>query len=416
MAPINTVNNEAFKEMIKTLDKRYEMPSRNYFSKVALPALYKQCREEIRKEIADLPFYATTTDLWSSRTMEPYMSLTIHYIDEDFEIKTRCLQTSFFPEDHTGEAIAQGLVEALASWDLQQERLVCITTDNGTNVVKAAALNQWTRLQCFGHRLHLAIDRKARTLIPTWQDTEVLESINQALQPLLEFTDALSSEKYVSISFVKPVLHLFSTSILKTTDDATTLTNTIKTKILTYLEEKYQDPETQELLDMASAVNPRFKMRYVNENRIAPIQARLISEMVAPANMEMGPTDPCGGTTGNAEDGPSGPKRRKTLGSFFKGSCGSTSPNQEQQTVASELQAYLQCASLDSENDPLDWWKEHGKLYPRVSKLAKKYLCIPATSSPSERVFSTGGNVVTCHRASLKPEHVDRLVFLAKNL
>lgn len=106
MAPINTVNNEAFKEMIKTLDKRYEMPSRNYFSKVALPALYKQCREEIRKEIADLPFYATTTDLWSSRTMEPYMSLTIHYIDEDFEIKTRCLQTSFFPEDHTGEAIA----------------------------------------------------------------------------------------------------------------------------------------------------------------------------------------------------------------------------------------------------------------------------------------------------------------------
>lgn len=31
-------------------------------------------------------------------------------------------------------------------------------------------------------------------------------------------------------------------------------------------------------------------------------------------------------------------------------------------------------------------------------------------------VFSTSGNVVTCHWASLKPGAVDRLVFLAQNL
>lgn len=157
MAPISTVENKAFKKMIHTLDKRYEIPSRNYFSKVALPSLYNQLREKIKKEVSALPYYATTTDLWSSRTMEPYLSLTIHYINDDFEIKNHCLQTSFFPEDHTGEVIAQGLAEALASWDLQEEKLVCITTDNGANVVKAASLNQWTRLQCFGHRLHLAI-------------------------------------------------------------------------------------------------------------------------------------------------------------------------------------------------------------------------------------------------------------------
>ncbi len=41
--------------------------------------------------------------------------------------------------------------------------------------------------------------------------------------------------------------------------------------------------------------------------------------------------------------------------------------------------------------------------------------CVPATSSPSERVFSACGNVVSCHRAYLKPETVDRFVFLAKN-
>ena len=44
MCPINTVNNEGFKSMVKTLDKKYVIPSRNYLSKVALPALYEKRR------------------------------------------------------------------------------------------------------------------------------------------------------------------------------------------------------------------------------------------------------------------------------------------------------------------------------------------------------------------------------------
>ena len=131
----------------------------------------------------------------------------------------------------------------------------------------------------------LSSDRKSRHLIPSWQDTEILEAIHKSLHPLTEFTDALSSEKYVSVSFVKPVLHLFSSSILKVNDDDSELTNTIRKKILTYLEEKYKDPETQELLDMASALDPRFKLRYASENRVEPIQARLVSEMAASVSM-----------------------------------------------------------------------------------------------------------------------------------
>ncbi|XP_016418471.1 uncharacterized protein LOC107748254 isoform X2 [Sinocyclocheilus rhinocerous] len=39
--------------------------------------------------------------------------------------------------------------------------------------------------------------RKARHLVPTWQDVEVLEAVNNSLSPLAEFTDALSGEQYV---------------------------------------------------------------------------------------------------------------------------------------------------------------------------------------------------------------------------
>jgi len=87
-----------------------------------------------------------------------------------------------------------------------------------------------------------------------------------------------------------------------------------------------------------------------------------------------------------------------------------------QQAVERELGYYLLSPGADNDSNPLDWWKVYQKNSPRVSQQAKHYLCIQATSSPTERVFSTGGNVVTCKRASLKPDNVDHLVFIARNL
>lgn len=68
----------------------------------------------------------------------------------------------------------------------------------------------------------------------------------------MEFTDALSVEQYRNVSYLKMVLHVFNTAVLKSQDDVTQLTMTIKEGILNYLNEKYDDQTTQELLDMAS--------------------------------------------------------------------------------------------------------------------------------------------------------------------
>lgn len=92
---------------------------------------------------------------------------------------------------------------------------------------------------------------------------------------------------------------------------------------------------------------------------------------------------------------PPGKKARKSLGKFFKKTSAMPAALQLEEAITSELNSYLLSPSIDSEDDPLKWWRLHQINFPRMSRVAQNYLCIPATSSPSERVFSTGGNVVT---------------------
>ncbi len=159
MMPVHTVSKVGFQKMIRTLDKRYQLPSLNYLSHVAITMLYNSRCGKVQKEMATVTFFSTATDLWSSRSSKPYISLTVPFVDEEFELKSHCLQTSYFPDDHTGENIALGLREALAAWDLCEASQVAITTDNSTNIVKTVELNQCTRIHRFGHRLNLAIGK-----------------------------------------------------------------------------------------------------------------------------------------------------------------------------------------------------------------------------------------------------------------
>ncbi len=68
------------------------------------------------------------------------------------------------------------------------------------------------------------------------------------------------------------------------------------------------------------------------------------------------------------------------------------------------------------ETDPLAWWRNHCRDFRLLAKRAKKYLCIQASSSASERLFSKAGLVITPKRTQLKPEKANMLIFLAENL
>lgn len=82
--------------------------------------------------------------------------------------------------------------------------------------------------------------------------------------------------------------------------------------------------------------------------------------------------------------------------------------------ASQELNKYRQMPPVAVSANPLVWWKANEKKFPLLSVMSKQYLCIPATSVPPERVCSTAGDIVTAQRASLKPKHVDMLIFFKK--
>ena len=47
--------------------------------------------------------------------------------------------------------------------------------------------------------------------------------------------------------------------------------------------------------------------------------------------------------------------------------------------------------SMDNDEDPLGLWKTKRLEYPTLTRLVKKFLCVPAESTQAERVFSWMG-------------------------
>ena len=80
-----------------------------------------------------------------------------------------------------------------------------------------------------------------------------------------------------------------------------------------------------------------------------------------------------------------------------------------------EVLRYKNIKNIKVKEDPLTWWVNHRDSFPILTQLARKYLSIPATSVPSERLFSDAGNHISAKRTRLSPDLVNKVLFLKRN-
>lgn len=156
-APLNTVEKKSFRNLLGALDNNYVCPSRKFFRETAIPKAYNNMKSDILSELGKATAVSFTTDAWSSIVKEPFLSLSAHFVSEDWKLSMFCLQVLYLPEAHTGVNIAEAIESCLESWSIPKTIVTSITTDNATNMISAAAELGIQRVPCLGHVIHNAI-------------------------------------------------------------------------------------------------------------------------------------------------------------------------------------------------------------------------------------------------------------------
>ena len=99
--------------------------------------------------------------MWTSDNSDPYIGLTIHWINNDFQMKEMIGSISCLPYPHTADRLLNKIVEILDYLQLR-DKTVCSIVDNGSNiklcVEKLERKYNILKVFCFGHTLQLAIN------------------------------------------------------------------------------------------------------------------------------------------------------------------------------------------------------------------------------------------------------------------
>ena len=118
---------------------------------------------------------------------------------------------------------------------------------------------------------------------------------------------------------------------------------------------------------MATFVEPRFKDEYITRDRVDALKQKVVEE--AKSFGRLCQPDPAVHTLFEPADqevsmAPPAAKKKKSLASFFKRST-VTSGNTltQQEGIENELSSYLLSARIESDTDPLKWWREYEMMF-----------------------------------------------------
>ena len=266
---------------------------------------------------------------------------------------------------------------------------------------------------------------------------QILEDLVPVLEPLAEATEILTAESVPTAGTVFVLLKELHSDLEdmqdieadensdqeEDGDDIPTLESpvakTLKTAIRTRLKERFKldvdgQPSDEQLnspLLAATFLDPRHKgLTFLHERKAVKVIQHVEELMDAVQNSESVDSDIRTTVKQEVPDVPV--KKLKKLSDRIAGDIVDlTTPTRSNDL---ELRDYRMVAVR--EPNPLKWWQDHENQFPTLAKLALKYLAIPPTEVPSERLFSKAGSTINKVRASLESDTADYLLFINKNM
>ena len=137
MHPFQTVNEPGFRQLLQSLEPRYEPPDRKSLANNYMRKMFEREREKILGKISRIEDFSFTADFWTSCQNRSYGTITMHYIDSDYVLCSHLLETKEITQAHTGMNIAEEIKGIMGEWSLSLDHVSAVTTDNVSNMVLA---------------------------------------------------------------------------------------------------------------------------------------------------------------------------------------------------------------------------------------------------------------------------------------
>ena len=212
--PLSTVESRWFQEYTRALNNRYSLPTRKKLTKELIPKLYEKVKLDIKATLSGLSTQccALTTDGWTSTRSNPpvnYETITCHFIDAAWEVKTVNLETKPLGGASNAENLKANINKVMREWAIQPSG---ITTDNASNITKAMKLlNDDDELLQYGEsedlELELAADDEQLIHLSIDHIKCFAHTLNLAAQKALSVSsDSLANVRKVVKYFRKSAL------------------------------------------------------------------------------------------------------------------------------------------------------------------------------------------------------------------
>jgi len=142
--------------------------STHTFDKILLKTredMFLQMRADFKKQIDSFPdgfgpSFSIQFDPWTSTAGDPYLGISVSYLDEKFNLQRACLAVKEFRGQHTGQTIAGAITSVTDDFfpGLSPSQVfVAATSDSASNCISAAQHLCVPHHPCDAHRLNTAV-------------------------------------------------------------------------------------------------------------------------------------------------------------------------------------------------------------------------------------------------------------------